>query len=66
MNVVVRKEVVKIRALGKVFNINSMNISINVKRQKQVEAFGSSQWAFFTRKQWVDIIENAIVSHLMD
>jgi hypothetical protein len=46
-----KKKVVKIRALGKVLNTNSVNISVNVKKQKQVEASGSSQWAFFTRKQ---------------
>jgi hypothetical protein len=32
LNVVVKKEVVKIRALGKVLNTNPMNIFANVKR----------------------------------
>jgi len=40
LNFVVRKKKVRIRALGKVFNTNPVNISANVKRRKQVEAFG--------------------------
>ncbi len=40
LNFVVKKKKVRIRALGKVFNTNPVNISANVKRRKQVEASG--------------------------
>jgi len=48
LNVVVSREVLCIRAIGKMFNTNPMNRFVAIKRRKQVEASSSSHWALLT------------------
>jgi hypothetical protein len=51
LNDVVSKNVVGIRALNKIFNINLMNINYVVQKHGKIELFGSSQWPFLAQKQ---------------
>ncbi len=48
------------------FNTNPMNIFVAIQRQKHVEASGSSQWALFIQKQWVDYLDEITISYMID